>query len=72
MVRLPARPHIRGAEDENSSGVSPMGVRRSTSTKCEDTNIAFGSRHALMHLTNALVFYFKALLYVLLDCALSL
>jgi hypothetical protein len=25
-----------------------------------------------VHLTNALVFYFEALLYVLLDCALSL
>jgi hypothetical protein len=25
-----------------------------------------------VHLTNTLVFYFKALLYVLLDCALSL
>jgi hypothetical protein len=38
----------------------------------EDTNIAFGSRQAPVHLINALVFYFKALLYDLLDCVLSL
>jgi hypothetical protein len=37
-----------------------------------DANIAFGSRQAPMHLINALVFYFEALLYVLLNCALSL
>jgi hypothetical protein len=71
MARLPARPRIRGVEDENSNGARPMGVRRSTSIKCEDTNIYFGSRQAPVHLINALIFYFEALLYVLLDCALS-
>jgi hypothetical protein len=29
-------------------------------------------RIAPVHLTNAIVFYFEALLYILLDCALSL
>jgi hypothetical protein len=37
----------------------------------EDTNCC-GSRQAPVHLTNALVFYFEALLYILLDCTLSL
>jgi hypothetical protein len=37
-----------------------------------DANIAFGSRQTPVHLTNTLVFYFKALIYILLDCALSL
>jgi hypothetical protein len=41
-------------------------------SSCEDANIAFGSRQAPVHLTYALVFYFEALLYVLLNCALSL
>jgi hypothetical protein len=41
-------------------------------SSCEDANIAFVSRQALMHLTIALVFYFETLLYILLDCALSL
>jgi hypothetical protein len=72
MARLPARPRIREGEDENSSRASSIGVRRSTSAKCEDTNIAFGSRQASVHLTNTLVFYFDALLCVLLDCALSI
>jgi hypothetical protein len=38
----------------------------------EDTNNCLGLRQAPVHLTNALVFYFEALPYVLLDCALSL
>jgi hypothetical protein len=37
-----------------------------------DANIAFGSRQATVHQTSALVFYFEALFYVLLDCALSI
>jgi hypothetical protein len=37
----------------------------------EDANIV-GSRQAPVHLTNILVFYFEALFYILLDCALSL
>jgi hypothetical protein len=40
-------------------------------SSCEDANI-IGSRQAPVHLINALIFYFEALLYVLLDCALSL
>jgi hypothetical protein len=36
----------RGAEIRNSSGASAKGGRWSTSAKCEDTNIAFGSRKA--------------------------
>jgi hypothetical protein len=40
-------------------------------SSCEDANIV-GSRQAPMHLTNAVVFYFEALAYILLDCALSL
>jgi hypothetical protein len=62
----------RGAKIGNSSGTSVKGVWWSTSTKYEDTNIAFRSRQALVHLTNALIIYFEVLLYVLLDCALSL
>jgi hypothetical protein len=34
-------------------------------TSCDDTNISFGSWQALVHLTNAFVFYFKTLLIVL-------
>jgi hypothetical protein len=62
----------RGARTRDQKGVNPRGVERSTSAKCEDTNIAFRSRQTPVHLTNALVFYFKDLLSVLLDCALSL
>jgi hypothetical protein len=40
-------------------------------SSCEDANIV-KSRQAPVHLTNTLIFYFEALLYVLLDCALSL
>jgi hypothetical protein len=49
----------RGVEIENSSGASAKGVRWSTSTKCEDTNIAFGSRQAPVHITNILELYFS-------------
>jgi hypothetical protein len=38
----------------------------------EDTNNCLGSWQAPLDLTNALVLYFEALLYVLLNCALSL
>jgi uncharacterized membrane protein len=40
-------------------------------SSCEEANIG-GSRQAPLHLTNALIFYFEALLYILLGCTLSL
>jgi hypothetical protein len=47
-----------GAEIGSPTDSSPKGVGWSTSAKCEDTNISFGSRQASVHLTNALIFYF--------------
>jgi hypothetical protein len=49
------RPH--GAEIGSPSDAGPKGVGWSISVKCEDTNISFGSRQALVHLIKFLVFY---------------
>jgi hypothetical protein len=59
-----------GAGIGYQKGVNPRGVRRSTSAKCGDTYIAFGSRKAPVHLT----LYFSFFLYILfmnLACALG-
>jgi hypothetical protein len=61
-----------GAKGGNPSGASPTDVRRSTSVKWRGYYPSFGLRQVPMYLINAFVFYFEALLYVLLDCALSL
>jgi hypothetical protein len=52
----------RGAGTGDKKGANPRGVRRSTSAKCEDTNIAFGSRQALVHLSLSLSFVFLDIL----------
>jgi hypothetical protein len=54
-----ARLRSRRAKIRNSSGASPRRVWWSTSAKCEDTNIAFGSRQALVHLTTILELCFS-------------
>jgi hypothetical protein len=46
-----------GAKIRNSSVASAKGVRWSTSAKCDDTNIAFKSRQASVHLTTIFEFY---------------
>jgi hypothetical protein len=56
LVLLSARPHIRRAGIRSSSGAS-------SSRRVH--YLSFGSKQAPVHLTNDLVFYFKALLYVL-------
>jgi hypothetical protein len=51
----------RGAEIRYSSGASAKEVWWSTSTKCEDTSIVFGSWQALMHPTNHPWLFFQSL-----------
>jgi hypothetical protein len=49
------RSHGVGTGDQK--GVNPRCVQRSTCAKCEDTNIAFGSRQAPVHQTTILNVY---------------
>jgi hypothetical protein len=61
LTYLSARPRPRGAEIKNSSRAILKGVQWSTSAKCEDTNISFGSRQAPVHPTNHPYLFFESL-----------
>jgi hypothetical protein len=61
----------RRAKIGSPSDASPKGVGWSTSVKCEDTNISFGSRQALVHLTLSLSFVYNFILFMILGCTLG-
>jgi hypothetical protein len=63
--------HVEPRTEDQAEQVQCM-FGDSQASSYEDTNNFIGSRKAPVDLTNALVFYFEALIYVLLDCALSL
>jgi hypothetical protein len=64
MLCIYARSHEAGVR--NSRGAKFGRERWSTSNKLRGYQPSFRSRQALVYLSNALVFYFEALLYTLL------